>query len=95
MAAKKKEDLMRGPKLDEKPKLKKTPLYGGKGEYTLAKEMMAAQKKKKATSYSPAPMTAAAKKKAAAAGKKTAEKVKNPMGLKQMNLDKMAKAKKK
>jgi hypothetical protein len=45
-------------------------------------------KKDTSTSYSPAPMSAAAKKKAAAAGKKTSAKVKNPQGLKQVNLDK-------
>ena len=74
--AKKKEDLMRGPKLDEKPKLKKTAPYGGKGEYTLAKEMMKKQADKKKASYSPAPMSAAAKAKAAARGKATAAKTK-------------------
>ena len=49
---------------------------------------MAPKPKKASTSYSPAPMSAAAKKKAAAAGKATSAKVKNPQGLKQVNLDK-------
>lgn len=48
-------------------------------------------KAKPSTSYSPAPMSAAAKAKAAAAGAKTAAKIKNPMGLKKMNLDAKAK----
>lgn len=88
--AKKKEDIMRGPKLDEKPKLKKTGPYGGKGEYTLAKEMMKKKADKKKASYSPAPMSAAAKAKAKAAGAATAAKVKNPMGLKALKNDKPA-----
>ena len=50
--------------------------YGGRGEYDIAKEIIAAEKKKKAGSYSPKPMTAAAKKKAAARGKETAAKTK-------------------
>ena len=45
------------------------------------------------TTYSPKPMSAAAKAKAKAAGAKTAAKIKNPMGLKQMNFDKKAKKK--
>ena len=50
--------------------------YGGRGEYDIAKEIIAAEKKKKAGSYSPKPMSAAAKKKAAARGKETAAKTK-------------------
>lgn len=71
---------------------KKNAPYGGKGEYDLAKEMMAKRAAKKKASYSPAPMTAAAKAKAKAAGAKTAAKIKNPMGLKQVNLDKPKRA---
>jgi hypothetical protein len=52
-----------------------------------------AMKKKASTSYSPAPMTAAAKKKAANRGALVNSATK--MGLKQVNLDKIAKAKKK
>jgi hypothetical protein len=48
----------------------------------------AAKAAAKKASYSPAPMSAAAKKKAAAAGKATSAKVKNPQGLKKVNLDK-------
>jgi len=51
-----------------------------------------AMKKKASTSYSPAPMTAAAKKKAATRG---AVGSLTKMGIKQANLDKIAKAKKK
>ena len=47
---------------------KKNAPYGGKGEYDLAKEMMAKRAAKKKASYSPEPMSAAAKAKAKAAG---------------------------
>jgi len=52
-----------------------------------------AKAKKASTSYSPKPMSAFAKEKAAMRGAATAAKVKNPMGLKQMNFDKKAKKK--
>ncbi len=52
-----------------------------------------AMKKKASTSYSPAPMTAAAKKKAATRGQIVGSMRK--VGIKQANLDKIAKAKKK
>ena len=62
---------------------KKAP-YGGKGEADLAKEMMKKRAAAKKASYSPAPMSAFAKEKAAMRGAKTAEKIKNPMGLKEL-----------
>lgn len=62
---------------------KKAP-YGGKGEADLAKEMMKKRAADKKGSYSPKPMSAFAKEKAAMRGAKTAEKIKNPMGLKQL-----------
>jgi len=69
----------------DKKNLKKD-LAKAKSDYVNAKKDK--QSRAAGTAYNPAPMSAAAKKKAAAAGKATAAKVKNPMGLKQMNLDK-------
>lgn len=62
----------------QKAKLKKMLSQGGNLDKA-AKERAAAKKK---ASYSPAPMSAFAKEKAAMRGAKTAEKIKNPMGLK-------------
>lgn len=74
----------------DKKRLKKD-LALAKSDYVNAKKDK--QSRAAGTAYNPAPMKAAAKAKAKAAGAKTAAKIKNPMGLKQVNLDKPAKKK--
>lgn len=69
----------------EKAKLKKMLSQGGNLDKPKAK--------KASTSYSPMPMSAFGREKAASRGAYTAEKIKNPMGLKKVNLDKKAKKK--